>query len=259
METIEEFLSSHNIPYEKNITVEHNNVLYFYPIITPFCIFNCKGGEYKAYKHFKIDLLVDQINRQLELIPDEFKIYILVTQGSDLALLRELFSDKRINIITQLDESIINYDMMPKYYCENAGVIRSLVSKLNTDYDKLNSMLKGIIFDKSQFDHAITILHDDEMEKLKNYEYTISSIIPERYILVTTSGALKDDKYDDIFNVFFFKTKCYSLEDNNNKRLVCRLVQGISEKCTKCHNIFMIKYLHDGICTKCKKVDLLTM
>lgn len=243
---INQYFIDNNIPYKKNIELRRHHVRISEPsgilqYVVPGVIVHVLHWDNLEYREkYKIEGIQKKIQSILTLMPKNYVLAVFVKKIEMCALIDDE-PDENLKFITNIDQikEFIQYENI-FYYCDHAGLIRSLVSEKFDDYDKTVRLLKGkITFNEYDYHRAIAIMNDHEIEILKKYDFIVARDrhIKEGKICIKIKNTEKnignkicvgtDDEKRQLFNTFYHNIKIFGLGEE--LRIPIRIINGITK------------------------------
>lgn len=266
---VEEYLKKNNIPYKRNIKIRHDHskdIFTEIDFVIPGSIIEVKSIDVKFYKTHCVDDIQKQIIKMVEYVGNDFIVYLVVSDfDSSMDHFQEL--NKQIKIIKDLSQ--IKHNKLP-YYCNHAGLIRSLASFHFTDYERyvnlfnedLSKNKQGLFFGPDYY-KAISIMNEEEMNRLSKYNFTIVDKFDETlpHILLKNVGSVNKKMFNVkdkfvVLNIFDFHIPLCGLSPT--QRLPCRIVDNITKYCNVCQKIFFINSKFHTCESRKRKIDFIS-
>lgn len=177
----------------------------------------------------------ESIEYVLKWIPTTFIVNVFV---NDLSCANFINKENhfRVNFINKAAD--IKFTMLNDYYCDHAGLIRTLGSFINSDFETNKSVLVDKLhITKSEYNRAIVIMNDEEIDRLKEYNFKLVDSLPsndENYILLKNVGTSNQqihnieqaEKLNELFTKFDYQVKLCGLEKDG--RIPFRLIDGVT-------------------------------
>lgn len=246
----DKFLVDNFIPYKKNLKIYNHNGIMISNIdyVIPGAIINIRTGDYTMNYKYKTNYLIEQLDKQLALIPKDFKIYnYFELPINDPKLIDLLNINLNTHVISDLNS--IKFDKLP-YYIDNTTVARSMGVIINNDSWLLSIKNSIIYIDKKTYMNAICIMSPEEFEKFSQYNLHIVNEQPSEFIIINHKNM---NGHPIEFNLKYFKL---NITDYNfkifqhliiPKRLtssnITMLIDGVTYKCDKCNKLLFINSL----------------
>ena len=245
-DTINQYFIDNNIPYKKNIEIirkygRHIEASGALQYVIPGAIVHVLHWDNLEYREkYKIEGIQKKIQSILTLMPKNYVLVVLVKK-IEMCTLIDDEPDENLKFITNIDQikEFINYENI-FYYCDHAGLIRSLVSEKFNDYDKTVRLMKGkLTFNEYDYHRAIAIMNDDEIERLKKYDFIVA---PDRDLkdgeicikIKNTENKIgnkncvnTDEGKKQLFNIFYHDINIFGLGEEI--RLPIRIINGITK------------------------------
>jgi hypothetical protein len=169
-------------------------------------------------------------NAILSVMPGDYKLHIQCCPEPPEGLLESVING----------EFYVNKDIdyKCKYFIGNPGPLWTIVS--DEDLRKLATIYTS----RKTYNHAITIMTDAEVEMLANIIVIESDKLTKDDIIVHITA--ENYRSRDIYREFTYMIKNIPLL--GKKRYPCRIVEGITQLCTKCNHIIYCKYMKSHNC-----------
>lgn len=242
MNIYEQYFQSKCIPYKKNVELfnHQQQLVNTIKYLIPGAVINIKAGQYHINHKYDIEDLIHQINKQLELIPVNYHIYLFFEKRFDDPLLFQEFKiNQRVMIVFDLQDIV----MQPyPYYIQDTVVLRTMASESATNCSWL-TILKNHIFYVTQNTYlkSICIMNESESQRFKQYQIEIVDNRPDNCIIVNNKDIvyLKSTRHytiDYTFTIFQYLIKPYRLKSGTPKIII----ENISYICPTCDKLLFV-------------------
>lgn len=231
---VQQYLISSNIPFKRNTKFKKNrNTIAELDFIIPNAVIEVKSGFFRMQYPKTIDELLKQILRLRSFMPPDFTLYLFsIHKITDDIMKLILLTDPYIKVIYNLNE-IVYHPL--EYFTMDTGVIRSIVSHNNIEYDNQIKRYNPLYMPKSIYYRALAGFTNDLCERLNKLHIEFTEIIPTTCIYLTGRN-LHDIINNTIFTRFYEKIKYCELKWND-----LLLITGITHCCVKCNKIKYIE------------------
>jgi len=242
---VEQYLIKHDIPYKRNVKVYKNKTqTHEIDFIIPGAIIEVKHRILKKHCIYSIKSLLKQIARLKQLYKGIIYFYNRSDEMDDYT--RSTFNELGVVCIKDLDD--IKYDTY-SYFTSETGIIKTMSSYLNNDYDAFVHKFKDNIYTTpNTYYRCIVIMTDDEIERLT--KYNIKLVDSHKKLKNPVLINSRDNSFLHSFDIFNIRIKVLGLD--NEVRNPTRLISGYTEICTECKELIIAKYVKDGVCKMCK-------
>lgn len=249
MENCIHFFDKALIPYHKNI-VAKNSLM----IPGSFIKFKPKNSFHHGSDLLRFCNSIDKIIDSFSEFDYEIKIYVFLdnTTNDELIEYEKYFkSESQHNAIFVNDPSDIKYYDI-NYYAHKCGVLWTFVAQ----YDKYFAIFShiNIYVTKKTYDHAIVIMDSNEIDILNSYNIIIVTHkeIDAMQNLCYLSPMTTADSLN-IIEEFFITVKNHPLVGGHRNPV--KIIDGLTEYCSKCNKIFYSTLIHDNKCVRCQKLN----
>lgn len=254
--TMESYLRRKGIPFKRNVKLYDASkcVRIEIDFVIPGAVIEVKSEDVKFYKKFTTEKIVHQISRLAQYVDDaDFTIYLIVVDD-DQIVKKLVEHDKRIKVITNMNEIVCSARL--PYFCNHVGMIRTLGSLEFEAFSDTCDLIKGNIIFGDTYLRAISIMTDEELDRLSVYKFTREAVseYPYPHIEISSKSIRKNlsvysmsDKYTLLYIFDHFLRRCPL---GPTVRAPIRLFEKITKFCDNC-NTNIIFYEND-MCPSCK-------
>ena len=244
-----DYLNKNNIPCNPGACFRYVETSLDYVI--PGAVIKIKVGKFSSERSQTTEKCIDSIERLRLIIPDHIKIYLYLPNVEN----KSFFDNVNCTIVNNIEDIKAEPAV---YYANKPYNIKSLVSSANDNYenDKVKYTNK-IYTTEFIYNRCIPILLDDELEKLKkfNFKFNSEDEVLENNSYVCYINTLKipylNKQVSDVLNLqtiipseyfAYFRTNIKGLSLSTEKRIPIRNIPGTTFICNDCSAIYYMEY-----------------
>ena len=253
------YLNKNNVPYNSGTCFRYIETSLDYVI--PGAIIKIKVGKFSSERAQSTEKCIDQLEKLRLIVPESIKIYLYLPNVEN----KSFFEHINCTIIDCIEDIKAEPSV---YYANKPYNIKSLVSSMNDNYD--NDLIKytnNIYTTEFIYNRCLPILLDDELEKLKKFNFKFGS---EDEVLKNNSYVCYINKLkiphlnkqaSDILDLqttipleyfTFFRTNIKGIGLSIDKRVPVRNIPETTFICGDCSAIYYMEYESKTTANCCK-------